>query len=237
MSVDMGVFERAKKGDPEAREQAFEANTGLIWSCVRRYAGLLEKEDLFQIGAIGLIKAIDRFDPEYGTAFSTYAIPLILGEIRRYLRDNGAVKVSRRLREVSIAVRRLSSKKKAQTGKEPTMEELAQELEIDVDLLCQALEATQPVLYFEDVPHISQSAAGEPQSTGASGQHSFVESFDLRDAVSGLDEAMKSVIEGRFFHGKTQHEIAGELNLSQAHISRLEKRALLLLRQILQPKQ
>ena len=116
---------------------------------------------MFQLGAIGLLKAIDRFDPSYGVAFSTYAVPLILGEIRRYLRDNGAVKVSRRLREISLAARRLSSMRNAETGKELSVEELAQELGIDIDTLCQALDATQPVLYFDDLPHASESAATE----------------------------------------------------------------------------
>jgi RNA polymerase sporulation-specific sigma factor len=237
MTVDVDLFERAKKGDPEARERVFRANTGLVGACIRRYAGLIEKEDLFQIGAIGLLKAIDRFDPKYGAAFSTYAVPLILGEIRRYLRDDGAVKVSRRLRELSLAAKRLSSMKKAHTGKEPSMEELARELEVEVDLLCQALESTQQVLYLEDLSATTHREAGSPQETRAPVRpQSFLDSVDLRDAVSGLDDTMRAIIEGRFFHGKTQHEIARELNLSQAHVSRLEKRALLLLRQALEPQ-
>lgn len=236
MSIDPGLFERIRKGDPEAREQVFNANTGLVWSCIRRYSGLMEKEDLFQLGAIGLLKAIDRFDPKYGTAFSTYAVPLILGEIRRYLRDNGAVKISRRLREISFAAKRLSSRRKAETGKEPSMEELAAELEVDLDMLCQALEATQPVLYFEDAPHVSESAASISLDTGLFDQESYAESLDIREAIDKLDKNMKTVIEGRFFRGLTQQEIARELSVSQAHVSRLEKKALLFLRQILQGK-
>ncbi len=234
MSVDPGLFERIKKGDSEAREQVFNANTGLVWSCIRRYSGLMEKEDLFQLGAIGLLKAIDRFEPEYGTAFSTYAVPLILGEIRRYLRDNGAVKISRRLREISFAARRLSSKRKAETGKQPSMEELAGELEVDLDLLCQALEATQPVMYFEDAPHLSESAASVSLDIGSFDQESYAESLDVREAIDTLDTNMKAIIEGRFFRGQTQQEIAKKLHVSQAHVSRLEKKALLILRQILQ---
>ncbi len=240
--MDMDLFERARKGDPEARERVFKANTGLIGACIRRYAGLIDKEDLFQIGAIGLLKAIDRFDPKYGTAFSTYAVPLILGEIRRYLRDDGAVKVSRRLRELALAARRMSSAREADTGKAPSMEELARELGVEVDLLCRALEATRQVLYLED-----QRAGGgaEASLTGVvgsardawpawyTGGGQFLESLDLRDAVSGLDSPLRDIIEGRFFQGKTQQEIAKELRLSQAQVSRLEKRALLLLRQAL----
>lgn len=236
MTVDVALFERAKKGDPEARERVFEANTGLVRACIRRYAGLLEQEDLFQIGAMGLLKAIDRFDPAYGTAFSTYAVPLILGEIRRYLRDQGALKVSRRLRELAMAAKRMSSLMKAQTGREPSMEELARALQVEVDLLCQALEATQQVVYLEDLlatPHKEVSAR---RDTGIPGREEFFQSIDLQDAVAGLDEPMRTIIESRFFHGKTQQEIARELKLSQAHVSRLEKRALLLLREALQPE-
>ncbi|MGI6162412.1 MAG: sigma-70 family RNA polymerase sigma factor [Bacillota bacterium] len=233
MSIDAGMFERIKKGDTSARERFFDANTGLIWSCIRRYSGLLDKDDLFQLGAIGLLKAIDRFDPSYGVAFSTYAVPLILGEIRRYLRDNGAVKVSRRLREISLAARRLSSMRKAETGKELSVEELAQELGIDIDTLCQALDATQPVLYFDDLPHASESAATEVRTFDPE-THS--DSFDVKEAVSRLDDDMRAIIEGRFFQGKTQYEVSRELGISQAHVSRLEKRALILLRQTLQGK-
>ena len=202
MTIDMDLFERARKGDPEAREQVFRSNTGLVGACIRRYAGLIEKEDLFQIGAIGLLKAIDRFDPKFGTAFSTYAVPLILGEIRRYLRDDGAVKVSRRLRELSLAARRLSSRKKAETGKEPSMEELARELEVEVDLLCQALEATQQLAYLEDTPVATQAESAPVGVARAASGQQFLESVDLRDAVSGLDDTMRAIIEARFFQGK-----------------------------------
>ncbi len=235
MFVSLEVLKKAKEGNPKAKAQVFKANVGLIWSCVKRYIGLLEREDLFQIGSIGLIKAIDRFDADYGTVFSTYAVPLILGEIRRYLRDNGAIKVSRRLKEISLAARRFSAKMKVQTGKEPSVKELAERLEIDVDLLCRALEATQPMLYFEDLSY-TPNAVSNSLHIRSSSKQTFTESLDLKDAVSTLDETLKFIVIGRFFHGKTQREIANELNFSQAHISRLEKKALLILRQVLHLK-
>ncbi|HHY16784.1 MAG TPA: sigma-70 family RNA polymerase sigma factor [Firmicutes bacterium] len=234
MFVDACLFKKIKKGDALARDQFFNANTGLIWSCVRKYSGLLEKDDLFQLGAIGLLKAIDRFDPAYGVAFSTYAVPLILGEIRRYLRDQGDVKVSRRLREISLTARRLSSRKQAETGKEPSIEELAGALGIDIDSLCQALDATQPVLYFDDLPPSSESAATEMQPYDLETQ---ADSLDVKEAVSRLGDCLRPIIEGRFFQGKTQYEISRDLGVSQAQVSRLEKKALLLLRQILQGRE
>ena len=226
MSLD-STFRKIRAGDSSARDLFFQENTGLIWACIRRYSGLLEKDDLFQLGAIGLLKAIDRFDPQFGVMFSTYAVPLIMGEIRRYLRDDGTIKVSRRLKEVALTARRLSAKRKSETGKEPPLSEVAVELDVDLDFLCQSLDATQPVLYFHDLPGATnQTALGTEFDLEIHSEH-----FALKQAIAALEGHMKAIIQGRFFQGKTQHEMSAELGISQAHVSRLEKRALALLRQ------
>lgn len=235
MCLESDLFGRVKKGDLAAKARLFQDNTGLIWACIKRYAGLLEKEDLFQLGAIGLLKAIDRFDPHLGTAFSTYAVPLILGEIRGYLRDDGPIKIARRLKEVSMAAKDLSLRKKQATGREPTVEEVARGLEVDVDLLCRAMEASQTVLYFEEFPHGFEEGAIFSKDASGSDVEALVDEIDIKDAIAKLNRVMQIIIFGRFFLGKTQQEIAGELRLSQAHVSRLEKKALLFLRRILRP--
>jgi RNA polymerase sporulation-specific sigma factor len=229
--LDQALFERARGGDRAAREEIFTANTGLIWAFAKKYGGLLEKEDLFQLGAIGLLKAIDRFDLSYGVVFSTFAVPHILGEIRRHLRDNALVKVDRRLRELAFLAARTRREAVAKTGEEPALSEIAEDLGVPVDVLCEAMEAVSSVLYLEDIPGYGEApaAAVEHAARGA-------ETLDLKQALEGLESDARTVVEGRFFLGKTQTEIARELGISQAHVSRLEKKALLSLRASLSPK-
>jgi RNA polymerase sporulation-specific sigma factor len=224
--LDEGLFERARSGDRAAREEVFEANTGLIWACAKRYAGFAEKEDLFQIGAIGLLKAIARFDPSYGAVFSTFAVPHILGEMRRHLRDTAPLKVERRLKEISYLARKARQEIATRTGEEPSLSQIAEVLGVPVDVVCEAVEATAPVLYLEDV----QSYQEKSQATADP------ISMDLAQALDRLEPGLRAVIEGRFFLGKTQFEISRELGISQAQVSRLEKRALLSLRDSLGPK-
>jgi len=231
MSLGKKIFEKIKKGDQRAREQFFNANTGLIWACVKRYSGLLDQEDLYQLGAIGLLKAVDRFDPSYGVSFSTYAVPLILGEIRRYLRDSSSIRVSRRLKEIALMAKKVSEKIKTLTGREPSVKEIAEEIGVEVDTLCEALDATSPVLYLEDLA-VQQDRTGLHAPMGD--EERSLEIFDLKEALSRLDENMRLIIEGRFYLGKTQHELSSELGISQAHVSRLEKKALFLLKRFLQ---
>lgn len=225
--LDESLARRAQRGDKAAREEIFNANTGLIWACVRKYAGLLEKEDLFQLGAIGLLKAIDRFDPSFGVAFSTFAIPCILGEMRRQLRDDGPVKVERRLKEIAYLARKTQEKIRAETGKEPTVASIAEAIGVPVDVLCQALEATAPLASLEDAAGFAANQDATPDPS----------SIDLRQAMADLEPPLFSVIEGRFFLGKTQSEISAELGISQAQVSRLEKKALTFLRERLSLRQ
>lgn len=229
MQLTPEIFAKIKAGDIETRDQVFQANMGLIWACVKKYSGLLEKEDLFQLGAMGMLKAIQRFDPSYGVSFSTYAVPLILGEIRRYLRDTNPVKVSRKLKELYFEARKYSDMKKKETGREPPVEEIALELGVEVDLLCMAIDACSPALYLEDltclVPPLSASASDKA--------HPSFQSIELKDALERLKPELKAVVEARFFRGKTQMEIAAEMGISQAHVCRMEKRGLLELRSIL----
>lgn len=227
------IFARIRAGDAGARDEFFQRNTGLIWACVKKYAGLSEKEDLFQLGAIGLLKAIDRFDPSYGVAFSTYAFPLIMGEIRRYLRDGGPVKIGRRLKEIGLQARKISDQKREETGKEPAASEIAEQLGVSVDLLLSALDATSPLVYFEE----ASSASSDVAVTGefSSQEASLVDSIDLREALNKLSPRERFIVEGRFFMGKTQSEISQKIGLSQAQVCRLEKEALLKLRMLLEP--
>jgi RNA polymerase sporulation-specific sigma factor len=228
--LERALFERARRGDMAAREEIFSSNTGLIWACARKYGGYAESEDLFQLGAIGLLKAIERFDPSYGVVFSTFAVPHILGEIRRHLRDNALVKVDRRLRELSYLASRARREGVARTGSEPSLKEIAVSLGVPVDALCEAMEAASSVLYLEDLPDSGEAPAAAGEAAVET------ESLELKQALEGLERDQRAVLEGRFFLGKTQSEIASELGISQAHVSRLEKKALLHLRDSLGPK-
>ncbi|MGI6642734.1 MAG: sigma-70 family RNA polymerase sigma factor [Bacillota bacterium] len=230
MPVDRSLYHRVKCGDKEAREEVFHRNTGLIWTCIRKYLGLLEKDDLYQLGCIGLLKAIDGFDPDYGVRFSTFAVPHILGEMRRYLRDNTALKIERRCKELALQSRRAASEIKAETGEEATVLEIAERLGVESDAVVEALDATAAPAHFDDV----SPRWGEPrvQATPVDGLENS-DILDLRCAVERLCSLERAVVERRFFQGKTQAEIAAELSVSQAHVSRVEKRALISLRQIL----
>jgi len=231
---DIGaIFARIRKGDTRARDEFFNRNTGLVWACVRKYAGLLEKDDLFQLGAIGLLKAIDRFDPSYGVSFSTYAFPLVVGEIRRYLRDTAPLRVPRRIKEIGLSARKIAEKRKAETGREPPAAEIAEELGVGLDTLLSALDATSPLLYLDEVRAPLETAGS---LTREESQESMTEVSDLKEAMASLDDRERFIIEGRFFEGKTQEEISAELGISQAQVCRLQKRALLRLRRFLDPE-
>jgi RNA polymerase sporulation-specific sigma factor len=230
MPLDSAVFHRARSGDQSAREEVFNANTGLVWAAVKRFSGLLEKEDLYQLGAIGLLKAIDRFDPDYGSHFSTFAFPHIMGEIRRFLRDNTPVKVERRLKEVAVLAKKFRTAYRAKHGTEPPVEEVARALELDVDTVVSALDATQAITYLEDVPAYREEAVSFTEDA----THVLVESMDLYKALDSLDPKERTILESRFFREKTQSEISKDIGMSQAHVSRLEKKALSVLRSYLQ---
>ncbi len=224
------LWERIEKGDKEAREKFIQGNLRLVLSITKRFAGNNENiDDLFQIGCIGLIKAIDNFDRSVGVKFSTYAVPMILGEIRRFLRDNNSIRVSRSLRDTAykaIYAKEMLTKK---NQKEPTVMEIAEEIGMSKEEVVYAMDAIQsPVSLFEPV----YSEGGDTLyvmdqiSDKNNKEDNWVEKMALKDAMKRLSARERNIIEMRFFKGNTQMEVANEIGISQAQVSRLEKNAL-----------
>ena len=230
MEHTLALIGRAHQGDKAARDLLFEENTGLIYSVARRFLGRgVEMEDLFQIGSIGLLKAVDKFDMSYDVKFSTYAVPMIIGEIRRYLRDNNSIRVSRSLRDIAYKTIYTRENYMRQHLKEPTIAEIAQEIGIDKEMIVYAMDAIQsPVSLFEPV----YSEGGDTLyvmdqiSDKKNLEENWVEDISLRDAMNRLGERERHIIDLRFYEGKTQMEVADEIGISQAQVSRLEKTAL-----------
>lgn len=227
---------RARAGDGAARGLLVERNLGLVRSIIARFTGRTEEpEDLFQVGAIGLIKAAERFDSNYGTKFTTYAVPLIIGEIKRHLRDTGPIKVSRRLKEVAGLAQRAESRLAISLGRNPTMNELAAELALPAEEVVAALDSARPpTSLFEPVFEDD----GEPitlldQIGRRDGDDKLFAGVSVRQALSGLPERDRRVLFLRFFREKTQAEVAQMLGVSQVQISRLEKHALDRIRRLL----
>ena len=219
---------------PSAREQLIRGNLRLVLSVIQRFHNRGEiMDDLFQVGCIGLIKAIDNFDLAQNVRFSTYAVPMVVGEIRRYLRDNNAIRVSRSLRDIAYKALQAREKLLPAAGREPTVEEIARELELPREEVVFALDAIQePVSLFESVyndggdPIMVMDQVSDDRSAG----DSLLEELNLSDAVSRLNERERYIIALRFFKGRTQMEVAEEIGISQAQVSRLEKAALKQLR-------
>lgn len=224
------LFARVQQGDFAARQEYIYSNLRLVLSIIKRFSNRGENiDDVFQVGCIGLIKAIDNFDTSHGVKFSTYAVPMIIGEIRRYLRDNNSIRVSRSLRD--IAYKALQAKEKLINlhSKEPTIEEIAKELEIEAKDIVFALDAIQePVSLFEPVYNDGADAlfvmdqVSDDKNTDAR----WLENISLSEAMKRLGEREKHILNLRFFEGKTQMEVADEIGISQAQVSRLEKNAL-----------
>lgn len=224
----------AKAGDREAAGQLIEENSGLIWSVARRFFGRgTDAEDLFQLGCVGFLKAIDGFDPEFGTRFSTYAVPKISGEIRRFLRDDGAVKVSRSVKEQAAQIRAARQSMEQRMGREPSIGELSQELGISPEDIAFAETATGPAESL-------QRQSGEDGFTlelvlgDYSAEEKMVEHVALRSAIEKLPTRERQVVALRYYHGMTQQNCAKVMKVSQVQISRLERRAVDLLRQYLE---
>ena len=224
------LFKRIKAGDEEARELYIKGNLRLVLSVIRRFQNSSENsDDLFQIGCIGLIKAIDNFDTTLQVKFSTYAVPMIIGEIRRYLRDNNSIRVSRSLRDIAYKTIYTRENYMRQHLKEPTIAEIADEIGIDKEMIVYAMDAIQsPVSLFEPV----YSEGGDTLyvmdqiSDKKNKEDSWVESIALKEAMEHLPDREYDIIKMRFFEGKTQTEVADEIAISQAQVSRLEKNAL-----------
>ena len=210
------LMKRMRQGDDRAREQLIEGNLRLVLSVIQKFVGRGENpDDLFQVGCIGLLKAVKNFDETKMVRFSTYGVPMIAGEIRRYLRDNSSIRVSRSVRDTAYRVLQCKEKMISEQQKEPTMEEIAEKLEIPVEDVIFAMDAiTAPVSLFEPV----YSDGGDPLTV--------MDQIDLREAVGKLSDREKRILALRFFDGKTQMEVASEVGISQAQVSRLEKTAL-----------
>ena len=224
------LFRRIKNGDEQARELYIKGNLRLVLSVIRRFQNSSENaDDLFQIGCIGLIKAIDNFDTTLQVKFSTYAVPMIIGEIRRYLRDNNSIRVSRSLRDIAYKAIYTRENYMKQHLKEPTVTEIAQEIGIEKEMIVYALDAIQnPVSLFEpvyteggDTLYVMDQISDKKNK-----EENWVQNLALQDAVARLNERERQIIRMRFYEGQTQMEVAREIGISQAQVSRLEKSAL-----------
>lgn len=224
------LFKRILDGDMAAREEYIKGNLRLVLSVIQRFASSGENvDDLFQIGCIGLIKAIDNFDITQQVKFSTYAVPMILGEVRRYLRDNNAIRVSRSLRDTAYKAIYAKEGLTRRNHKEPTLSEIAEEVGISKEDITYALDAIQsPVSLYEpiytdggDTLYVMDQISDKKNK-----EENWVEDISLSEAMKRLPERERNIIDMRFFEGKTQMEVAEEIHISQAQVSRLEKSAL-----------
>jgi RNA polymerase sporulation-specific sigma factor len=221
-------------GRSEAKNIIAQHNLRLVMSVAQRFNGRGEIEDLFQIGCIGLIKAIERFDPSYGVKFSTYAVPLIIGEIKQHLRDEGPIKVSRGLKEVAAKVEQTRSQLASLFGKEPTLNELEEASGLSREEIAGALEATRPVNSLQEIiKEDDGDTLCREQLVGEDGEHSkWIEHYALREVIDKLSPRLKLLIDLRFFNDKTQTEVAEVFGVSQVQVCRLEKEALHQLRKL-----
>lgn len=224
------LFIKIKEGDEEARNIFINGNLRLVLSVIQRFYGRGENaDDLFQIGCIGLIKAIDNFDLEQGVQFSTYAVPMIIGEIRRYLRDNNSIRVSRSVRDLAYKVIQFREKYNKENGREPTIEEIAKEFGVEKEEIAYSLDAIQdPVSLQEPVYNDGADSIfimDQVKDTKNSDEN-WAENMTIEDAMKRLCEKEKKIIVKRYFDGRTQMEVAEEIGISQAQVSRLEKNAL-----------
>ena len=228
------LLRRAKEGDKSAREKLIEGNLRLVLSVIQRFDKRGESpDDLFQVGCIGLIKAISNFDPTKQVRFSTYGVPMIAGEVRRYLRDNSAIRVSRSLRDVAYRVLQCKETMTAQLGREPTLDEIAKQLELTTEEVSQAMDAVCAPISLHDPVYAD---GGDPLTVmdqvrdTKNTEEGWMEHIALRTAFRTLSEREKEILRLRFYDGKTQMEVAGMVGISQAQVSRLEKGAISSLR-------
>lgn len=229
------LLRRSRAGDKEARDRLIEGNLRLVLSVIQRFQGRGENaDDLFQVGCVGLLKAVRNFDPDLDLKFSTYGVPMICGEIRRYLRDNSALRVSRSIRDTAYRVLQCKEKLTSELGRDPTLEELAKEMDLPLAAVSEAVDAVSaPISLYEPV----HSDSGDPLlvmdqiSDPKSADDRWLEELTLRDALSTLGEREKRILRLRYYDGRTQTEVAKAVGISQAQVSRLEKGALKRLRQ------
>lgn len=230
MDETMRLIQMAHEGDKAARDQLVEDNVGLVWSIVRRFAGRgHEMEDLFQIGSIGLLKAIDKFDLSYDVRFSTYAVPMITGEIKRFLRDDGLIKVSRSVKELGMKVGAARESLSVSLGREPTIEEIAGELKVSREEVAASLEAGAEVesLYRPFGKNDGQELClMDRLEEKEDAEETLLNRMVLRELISELGPKEREIIIRRYFYNQTQSVIAADLDISQVQVSRLEKKIL-----------
>lgn len=233
-----GTFEqllgRAKDGDRDAAQQLLLENNGLVWSVVRRFYGRgVDPDDLYQLGCLGFLKALDGFDPAFGTQFSTYAVPKISGEIRRFLRDDGAVKVSRAMKEQAAAIKMARQQLTAQLFREPTLSELAEKTGLSPEEIAVAETATSATESIQKQTG-EDGFSLEDVLTKGDPEEAMIERIALREAIGALAQRERLVIELRYFRAMTQEQVARVLQVSQVQVSRIEKKAVTNLRALLQ---
>lgn len=222
---------KAQSGDAKAREAIIDNNTGLVWSVVRRFKNRnAEIEDLFQIGCIGLIKAVDKFDPSFNVRFSTYAVPMVLGEIRRHFRDDGVIKVSRSLKELSLKAKDISERLEQDLGRPPTINELADVLGEEPENVVHAIEASRApdslFREFDDEDGGENRLIDRISSSADHDESDRIERISLYSALKQLSNREKCIIRMRYYYGQTQQTVAKKLGISQVQVSRLEKKIL-----------
>lgn len=234
------LFAKIKQGDMEAREQYIKGNLRLVLSIIQRFMGSNENvDDLFQIGCIGLMKAVDNFDESHNVKFSTYAVPMIIGEVRRYLRDNNSIRVSRSVRDTAYKAIYAKENMMKNSHREPTVNEIAEEIGVASEDVVFALDAIQsPVSLYDpvydqggDTLYVMDQVSDKKNS-----EEKWVENIALAEALNRLPEREREIIDMRFYSGKTQMEVAEEIGISQAQVSRLEKSALKSMRNYLGAK-
>jgi len=231
------LLRKAKRGDKEAKDKLVSLNLGLVWSIVKRFSNRgYELEDLFQIGSIGLLKAIEKFDFSYDVKFSTYAVPMIMGEIRRYIRDDAPIRVARSLKELASKIQRTQEELTNALDREPTINELSDEMGVPVEDLVMAMEASQSpvslneVMYQDDgspIYLIDQIDENEHR------QNILFDKIALKEALSKLDKSERQIIVLRYFKDMTQTEVAKILNMTQVQVSRLERKILAKVKELL----
>lgn len=224
------MIDQIKGGDNEVRDEFIKGNLRLVLSVIQRFSNRGENpDDLFQVGCIGLIKALDNFDTSHNVRFSTYAVPMIVGEIRRYLRDNNSIRVSRSLRDTAYKALQSKEKLSRELQREPTIMEIAKDLELSREEVVLALDSIQdPISLFEPVFHDEGDAiyVMDQVKDTKNTDEKWMENISLREALKKLTSREKHILTMRFFEGKTQMEVADEIGISQAQVSRLEKNAL-----------
>lgn len=233
----LALFEKIKQGDQQARQTFIEGNLRLVLSIIQRFTGRGEQaDDLFQVGCIGLIKATDNFDLSQQVKFSTYAVPMILGELRRFLRDYNSIRVSRSLRDTAYRALRVREELTRKNGQEPKLEEIAQVMEIPKEDVVLALDAIQdPISLYEPVFHEDGDAlyVMDQIQDEKSSHEQWLQKLSLNEAMEKLSSREQKILNLRFFQGHTQMEVSSEIGISQAQVSRIEKNALKQMRKYL----